>query len=67
MKFSLMIVVVTRMFINRIETVMQCDKILVMGAGRVLEFGSPSELLQNEEGEFARIAAAANSTAQNVN
>ncbi|KAI3478676.1 hypothetical protein L1887_59313 [Cichorium endivia] len=31
---------------------MDYDKILVLGNGEVLEFGSPSELLQREHGEF---------------
>ncbi len=37
---------------HRLSTIMDYDKILVLGNGEVLEFGSPSELLQREHGEF---------------
>ena len=37
---------------HRLATIMDYDKILVLGNGEVLEFGSPSELLQLEDGEF---------------
>ena len=38
---------------HRLDTVMDYDKILVLGNGQVLEFGSPSDLLQKEGGPFA--------------
>ena len=38
---------------HRLDTVMDYDKILVLGNGRVLEFGPPSELLQIPGGSFA--------------
>jgi ATP-binding cassette subfamily C (CFTR/MRP) protein 1 len=40
----------------RIETVMHCDKILVLGFGRLLEFGSPADLLADPNSHFAKIA-----------
>lgn len=35
---------------HRLHTVMDCDKVLVMDAGRVVEFGSPYELLNELTG-----------------
>lgn len=35
---------------HRLNTVMDSDKILVMNAGRMVEFGPPHELLQDENG-----------------
>lgn len=35
---------------HRLETIMTYDKILVLGAGKMLEYDSPSELLKNEKG-----------------
>jgi ATP-binding cassette subfamily C (CFTR/MRP) protein 4 len=37
---------------HRLNTVMDSDKILVMDAGRVAEFGQPQELLKNRDGIF---------------
>ncbi|RLN06220.1 hypothetical protein BBJ28_00017071 [Nothophytophthora sp. Chile5] len=41
---------------HRIDTILHCDKIAVMDAGRVVEFGSPSELLSQSESIFASLA-----------
>jgi ATP-binding cassette subfamily C (CFTR/MRP) protein 4 len=49
---------------HRLNTVMDSDKILVMDAGRVAEFGSPEELLENPEGHFFRYVSL-NSKAKN--
>ncbi|EGZ21558.1 multidrug resistance protein ABC superfamily [Phytophthora sojae] len=41
---------------HRIHTIMHCDKIAVMDAGRVAEFGSPLELLARPQSVFAALA-----------
>lgn len=41
---------------HRLETIIDCDKILVMKAGMVAEFGPPSQLLENG-GEFSSMCA----------
>ena len=40
---------------HRIQTVINCDKILVLGGGRVLEFDSPQDLLADSSSEFYQI------------
>ena len=37
---------------HRLETIMDYDKVLVLGNGSVVEFGPPCQLLQNKEGVF---------------
>lgn len=37
---------------HRLNTIMDSDKVLVMGSGQVLEFDHPHVLLQRTEGHF---------------
>ncbi|TMW62283.1 hypothetical protein Poli38472_009776 [Pythium oligandrum] len=41
---------------HRINTILHCDKIAVMDAGQVAEFGSPSALLSQSESIFSSLA-----------
>ncbi|MCI74730.1 ABC transporter C family member 12-like, partial [Trifolium medium] len=34
---------------HRLNTVIDCNRILLLDAGKVLEYNSPEKLLQNEE------------------
>lgn len=40
---------------HRLQTVMDNDKLLVIDAGRVVEFGHPFELLQNDDGYLTKL------------
>lgn len=40
---------------HRLHTVMDNDKVLVMDAGEVVEFGHPYELIQKSDGHFRRL------------
>ncbi|KAL6218068.1 hypothetical protein ACLB2K_011285 [Fragaria x ananassa] len=40
---------------HRLNTIIDCDRILVLDAGQVLEHGSPEELLLNEESGFSKM------------
>ena len=41
---------------HRLSTVMSADRLLVLGEGRVLETGSPAELLANEDSYFYKVS-----------
>ncbi|KAJ6639011.1 Multidrug resistance-associated protein 1, partial [Pseudolycoriella hygida] len=41
---------------HRLNTIMDSDKVIVLDQGKVLEFGSPKELLQNEMSTFYGMA-----------
>lgn len=40
---------------HRLDTVKDCDRILVLGDGRILENGSPEELLRLKNGHFSSL------------
>ncbi|XP_012262524.2 ATP-binding cassette sub-family C member 4-like [Athalia rosae] len=40
---------------HRLNTIMDSDKVLVMAAGQVLEFGNPHQLLRNPKGHFSEM------------
>lgn len=42
---------------HRIGTIRDCDRVMVLEAGRVVEFDSPAELLQQRDSHFAKLVA----------
>ncbi|KAL8287568.1 hypothetical protein RQP46_003426 [Phenoliferia psychrophenolica] len=40
---------------HRIDTIMDCDKVLVMAEGRVAEFGTPKELIRSNDSLFSAL------------
>ena len=43
---------------HRLNTIMDYDVVMVLDQGNVAEFGSPKELLENEEGHFSALVQA---------
>lgn len=51
----LMDLILTHVSIFRINTIMDSDRVLVMHAGKVAEFDTPSALCQNDQSIFHRL------------
>ncbi|XP_077967983.1 ATP-binding cassette sub-family C member 10-like [Styela clava] len=47
---------------HRIETIMDCDRVLVMDDGKVAEFGPPDLLMTNSDSLFCKLARGSNPT-----
>lgn len=43
-------------FATRINTIMDCDRVLVMHAGKVVEFDTPAALCRTDRSVFQRLA-----------
>jgi ABC-type multidrug transport system fused ATPase/permease subunit len=48
---------------HRLHTVIDFNRVMVMGAGKVLEFGRPAALLEDTAGELSQMVAALGATA----
>ncbi len=44
---------------HRIDTIMDCDQLLVLSRGKLVEQGAPAELAERPGGTFARLSQAA--------
>ncbi len=44
---------------HRLETILDCDEVVVMGQGRVVEMGAPADLLADPASAFRAMAVAA--------
>lgn len=40
---------------HRLQTIIESDKVMVMGDGKVIEFDAPQELMQNEKSHFTKL------------
>ena len=40
---------------HRLQTIIGSDKVLVLADGKVLEYGPPQDLLENENSEFSQL------------
>ena len=52
---------------HRIETIINCDQVLVLDQGHVLECDAPSVPLRNKDGAFAQMVAKANIKSMDTN
>lgn len=52
---------------HRLQTIEDSDKICVMSAGRVVEFGTPQDLLANRKGSYYAMASLAGMTSDTEN
>jgi ABC-type multidrug transport system fused ATPase/permease subunit len=41
---------------HRLDTIMDCDKVMVLSSGQIIEHGSPKSLLSNSKSEFFAMA-----------
>ncbi len=48
---------------HRIDTIMDCDSLLVLSGGELVEEGPPAELAARPDGTFSRMVAAAKQAA----
>lgn len=44
---------------HRLQTVVTCNRILVMSEGKIVEFDAPTTLLSRPDSEFSKLMAAA--------
>jgi len=40
---------------HRLNTVLDCDRIMVLDAGQIVEFDTPQKLYENQRGTFRRL------------
>ena len=45
---------------HRVQTIVDSDRVLVMDSGRMIEFDTPSHLMENPQSTFARLVRQAN-------
>ncbi|KAK0181941.1 hypothetical protein PV327_000119 [Microctonus hyperodae] len=47
---------------HRLQTILSCDRIIVMDGGKIIEFDSPQNLIENHNSEFSKMLTAADKT-----
>ena len=40
---------------HRLQTIIESDKVMVLGDGKVMEFDTPDQLLENEKSHFTKL------------
>ena len=40
---------------HRLQTIIESDRVIVMGDGKVIEFDSPQKLMTNEKSHFTKL------------